>query len=195
MLIVSQNLTNYDIDLPKDVIYRINLAWINDLEILKKWRNNKVNRIHTREFRLLNMVNQKHWFNSIHKDNPPKFIMFGVTDKQKKLIGVCGLTYVDWKNRHCEISIIIFKKNWQKLKQAENTVMLLSDHAFGELNMHRLWVEIFDTIPENIEFFESMNFVKEGILRDKLWRDRKWHNAFIYSKLGNDKKYGKKKTC
>ena len=36
MLIVSQNLTNYDIDLPKDVIYRINLAWINDLEILKK---------------------------------------------------------------------------------------------------------------------------------------------------------------
>ena len=36
MLIVSQNLTNYDIVLPKDVIYRINLAWINDLEILKK---------------------------------------------------------------------------------------------------------------------------------------------------------------
>ena len=167
---------------------------LEDLEILKKWRNNKVNRIHTREFRLLNMVNQKHWFNSIHQDNPPKFIMFGVADKQKKLIGVCGLTYIDWKNRHCEISIIIFKKNWQKSKQAENTVMLLSDHAFGELNMHRLWVEIFDTIPENIEFFESMNFVKEGMLRDKLWRDRKWHSSFIYSKLVNDKKYGKKKT-
>ena len=166
---------------------------VDDLEILKKWRNNKVNRIHTREFRLLNMINQKHWFNSIHKDNPPKFIMFGVTDKQKKLIGVCGLTYVDWKNRHCEISIIIFKKNWQKLKHAKDTVLLLTDHAFGELNMHRLWVEIFDTSPENIEFFESMNFVKEGILRDKLWRDRKWHNAFIYSKLVNDKKYGKKK--
>ena len=60
--------------------------------------------------------------------------------------------------------------------------------------MHRLWVEIFDTIPENIEFFESMNFVKEGMLRDKLWRDRKWHNSFIYSKLVNDKKYAKKKT-
>ena len=167
---------------------------LEDLEMLKKWRNNKVNRIHTREFRLLNMVNQKHWFDSIHKDNPPKFIMFGVADKQKKLIGVCGLTYIDWKNRHCEISIIIFKKNWQKSKQAEDTVLLLTDHAFGELNMHRLWVEIFDTIPENIEFFESMNFVKEGMLRDKLWRDRKWHNSFIYSKLVNDKKYAKKKT-
>ena len=35
MLIVSQNLTNYDVELPKDTIYRINLAWINDLETLK----------------------------------------------------------------------------------------------------------------------------------------------------------------
>ena len=36
MLIVSQNMTNYDVDLPEDVIYRINLAWINDLETLKE---------------------------------------------------------------------------------------------------------------------------------------------------------------
>lgn len=36
MLIVSQNMTNYDVDLPEDVIYRINLAWINDLPTLKE---------------------------------------------------------------------------------------------------------------------------------------------------------------
>ena len=35
MLIVSQNLTNYDIKLPENVIYRINLAWIDNLETLK----------------------------------------------------------------------------------------------------------------------------------------------------------------
>ena len=36
MLIASQNITNYDINLPDDVIFRINLAWINDLESLQK---------------------------------------------------------------------------------------------------------------------------------------------------------------
>jgi len=36
MLLVSQNMNNYDIDLPEDVIYRINLAWINDLQTLKE---------------------------------------------------------------------------------------------------------------------------------------------------------------
>ena len=95
---------------------------IEDLEILKKWRNDSINRNHTREYRLLNMINQKEWFEMIHKDNPPKFLMFGVTDKRQKLIGVCGLTYIDWKNRHCEISIILYLKNWQKTKQGKEII-------------------------------------------------------------------------
>ena len=74
------------------------------------------------------------------------------------------------------------------LKEGKNTIALLTDYAFGELNLHRLWVEIFDTIPKNIKFFESVNFKKEGMLRDKLWRNGKWHNSFVYSKLTNDKK-------
>ena len=36
MLIVSQNLTNYEIDIPQDAIFRINLAWINNLKELEK---------------------------------------------------------------------------------------------------------------------------------------------------------------
>ena len=46
MLIASQNLTNYDVNLPDDVIFRINLAWINDLDtlknILEKHENHKI---------------------------------------------------------------------------------------------------------------------------------------------------------
>jgi len=162
-----------------------------DLPILKKWRNNKSTRIHTREFRLLNMINQKQWFQSIHKENPPKFIMFGINNKKNKLIGVCGLTYIDWKNRHAEISIILSQEKWQRTKEAKNTIDILTKYGFGELNLHRLWVEIFETAPENIKLFEKMNFVKEGKLREKLWRGNKWHNSFIYSKLLNSRTHGK----
>jgi len=35
MLIASQNITHYDVNLPTDTIFRINLAWINDLSLLK----------------------------------------------------------------------------------------------------------------------------------------------------------------
>lgn len=35
MIILSQNMTNLDIEIPKDAIFRINLAWINSLDELK----------------------------------------------------------------------------------------------------------------------------------------------------------------
>ena len=35
MLIVSQNITNYDISLPKNAIFRVNLAWANSVDELK----------------------------------------------------------------------------------------------------------------------------------------------------------------
>ena len=35
MIILSQNMTNLDMEIPKDAIFRINLAWINSLDELK----------------------------------------------------------------------------------------------------------------------------------------------------------------
>ena len=54
-----------------------------DLSILKEWRNTLHVRKSTREYKLLNMINQKNWFESIHQSNPPKEIMFGILDKKK----------------------------------------------------------------------------------------------------------------
>ena len=36
MLIISQNVTDYELDFPKDTILRINLAWCNSLDELEK---------------------------------------------------------------------------------------------------------------------------------------------------------------
>ena len=35
MILISQNVENYDLTLPKDVIFRINLAWCNSLKELE----------------------------------------------------------------------------------------------------------------------------------------------------------------
>lgn len=36
MIILSQNLTNFDFPIPPNSVYRINLAWVNDIEELEK---------------------------------------------------------------------------------------------------------------------------------------------------------------
>ena len=62
-------------------------------------------------------------------------------------------------------------------------------YGFEELNLHRLWVEIFEIAKENIKLFEQLKFVKEGILRDKVWRQGKWWNSIFYSKLSTEYKH------
>ena len=46
VIILSQNLTNFDFILPPDSIFRINLAWINSIKeldfLLKKHREHKI---------------------------------------------------------------------------------------------------------------------------------------------------------
>jgi RimJ/RimL family protein N-acetyltransferase len=111
--------------------------------------------------------------------------MFGII-KNKKLIGVTGLTYIDWKNRHAEISIYINKKNWQKTLDAKDTLFTIMKYGFGELNLHRLWVEIYETTTENIILFKKMKFVYEGTSRQKLWRNNKWWNSQFYSILSKE---------
>lgn len=155
---------------------------VEDLILLREWRNRKHVRKTTREYRLLNMIQQKNWFESIHLDNPPKHIMFGIL-KNEKLCGVTGLTYIDWKNKHAEISIYFSNEKWQTTKEARDVINLIMNYGFEELGLHRLWVEIFQISEENIKLFEQMHFVKEGVLRDKVWREGKWWNSIIYSKL------------
>ena len=158
-----------------------------DLKQLRDWRNSEHVRKTTREYKPLNMLNQKQWFESIHRENPPKHIMFGIEKKNsKKLVGVTGLTYIDWKNKHAEISIYFSSKNWQKTKEANDTINTIIGYGFEELNLHRLWVEIFEISKENIQLFEKLKFTKEGILREKLWRKGKWWNSILYSKLSTE---------
>ena len=77
----------------------------DDLPRLRDWRNSPAIRRRTREFRLLSLVDQERWFESLHNDRHT--IMFDVLDEKDTLIGVAGLTYIDWKNRRAEVSIYV----------------------------------------------------------------------------------------
>lgn len=158
----------------------------NDLDTLRNWRNKKHVRKTTREYKLLNMINQKKWFEFVSNQNPPRDIIFGIVNKKLKLIGFTALTYIDWKNRNSEISIYFSRENWQATKESRDALNLILEYGFKELNLHRLWVEIFSLAEENITLYEKMKFKKEGTFRDKVWRDGKWWDSFIYSKLSHE---------
>lgn len=159
----------------------------SDLPNLLSWRNMPSLRRYFREYRELNSTQQKDWFdNKVNGD--PDTRMFAIVDRfTAQLLGACGLCYIDWVNRSADFSIYIgHEQIYIDDILAPDAARTLMSYAYSELNMHRLWAEIYDFDEKKIKFFNSLNFKLDGKHRDTHWHLGSWHSSLFYSHLQTD---------
>ena len=156
-----------------------------NIPTIKEWRSMESAHKSTREYRLLNTVSQKNQFRDMHLARQFTRIMFGISNKNKKLLGIAGLTSIDWKNRNSEISLYMPKRRWQSSKEAEDAIRMLEEYGFEELNLHRLYAEIED-LKENASLFTKTEFINEGRMKQRIKKGGQWQDTLIYSKLAEE---------
>jgi RimJ/RimL family protein N-acetyltransferase len=157
----------------------------NDLQELRDWRNSPTIRAYTRESRPLNMRNQMVWFESLVRDESN--IMFVIEKKDdKKVLGCCGLTYINWKEGHGEISIYIGEQKWQEKGYASDALQILMKYGFTELRLHRIYAIIFAYNKASVTFFEKNGFVFEGKHREARFWKGTHHDELVYGILKHE---------
>lgn len=154
---------------------------ITDLPQLMIWRNQPEFRQYFREYRELNSSNQKNWFEK-HVLQDRNTEMFAIVDlKNSQLIGACGLCYIDWINRSADFSIYVGKDNlYIDDIYAIDAAKIMMKYAFEELNLHRLWSEIYDFDEKKKIMFKKLNFKLEGRHRQTHWTNGKWCDSLFY---------------
>lgn len=159
----------------------------NDLKNLRIWRNNQNYRKFFREFREISEKDQLDWFNEIVKKNDHT-IMFAIRNSKKKLIGCCGLVYINWKDKNADLSLYIGENNVyiDNKGYAIESVKLLLKYGFHELNLNRIWTEIYEFDQKKIKLYSQLGFKLDGKLRQNYWYDGRWWNSLIYSKLSKE---------
>ncbi|MCG1023249.1 GNAT family N-acetyltransferase [Sutcliffiella horikoshii] len=91
-------------------------------------------------------------------------------------IGVTSLINIDRKNRNAECIIDIGQKeSWGKGYGSEALTILL-EYAFKELNLHRVSLRVFSHNEKAIHLYTKLGFIKEGVSRDALYRNGRWHD-------------------
>jgi RimJ/RimL family protein N-acetyltransferase len=128
------------------------------------------------------MSNQTKWFESLSTDQDN--IMFAI--EVEEVIGCCGLTNINWKEGHGEVSIYIGEERWQKKGYATDTIHLLLDYGFKELRLHRIYGIIFEYNEASVKLFEKNGFVFEGRHREARFWDGKFHDELVYGILELD---------
>lgn len=157
----------------------------SDLEQLLAWRNNKEFRKHFREYRELNMQQQEEWFDK-KVNHDPNTIMFAIRDiRTNQLLGCCGLCYVNWIERHADLSLYIGYKD--KYIDNEGLAMeackLLFDYAFKEINLNKIWTEIFEFDEAKKKLFARLNMKIDGRLRENHFHNGQYWDSLIISIL------------
>lgn len=155
-----------------------------DLPQLLYWRNQPEYRRYFREYRELNMTNQEAWFERcVIQDNST--IMFAIVDVHTdELLGACGLCYIDWINRNADFSIYIGKDEvYIDDVYAIEAAQLMMKYGFEELNLHKLWAEIYSFDEKKKVMFDKLGFSLEGCHKETHWTEGQWCDSLFYGRV------------
>lgn len=160
-----------------------------DLTLFRDWRNFSDFRKHFREVRELSLPDQEKWFQHL-QDTKQINYMFTVVDlKTNKAIGAAGLLYINWIIRSADFSFYIGKDEMYIGTDgvAEEAAKLLIDYGFNNLNLNKIWMELYEFDTQKLDFFKTkFNFKEDGRLRQNCFENGKYWDSYIISLLSQD---------
>lgn len=158
----------------------------SDLTLLQKWRNSDNLRPFFREYRELPFELLDEWYTSILQDRT--FEMFCIIDlKIKKSVGVAGLTYIDFVNRHADLHFYIGDdESWIDRDYAHRIFPVLLEYGFNTMNLNKLWAEVYEIDLKKLDFFQAFGFQIDGCLREHYYFKGKYYTSNILSLLKKD---------
>ncbi len=93
------------------------------------------------------------------------------------LIGKCGFTKVNWKNRLAEMVILIGEKEAHGKGYGADAVRTLCRFGFAEMNLRKIKAVVFSFNQAALRCYEKCGFVREGVLKQEIYRDGAYHDV------------------
>ncbi|HEY7953347.1 MAG TPA: GNAT family protein [Solirubrobacteraceae bacterium] len=160
-----------------------------DLPQLLAWRNEPTLRRFFRERRELSMEDQTAWFErTIAGPGSATTRMFAIAQRRGgELVGACGLCYIDWVDATAELSLYIGRdRAYVDELLAPDAARLLIRHAFAELDLRRLWVEVYAYDTLKAELLRALGFALEGTLREHRFHAGARHDSLFFGLLRSE---------
>lgn len=124
------------------------------------------------------------FFNSI-SGKKEEFI-FGIFEKESnELIGSCGVFSVNWKNSTCFVGIAIGIE-WQNKGYGTDAMDTLISFIFNYIHINKIKLQVFSFNANAIRSYEKCHFIKEGTLRNEIFRFGNFHDVYLFGLLRED---------
>ena len=108
---------------------------------------------------------------------------------EEEPIGVISLMNISEANDSAELSVIVGHPEDRHHGYGAEAIGTLLDYAFGELDLNRVGLSVFEFNEDAISTYEKLGFREEGRLRQALKRDGAFHDAILMSVLRSEWEY------
>jgi len=158
-----------------------------DLPIINRWRadNQLVNLLGT-AFRYVGIEVDSKWFDSYLETRQNNIRLAICLTEQDKLLGGVYLLGIDWVNRSAEFAIQIGEQEEQGKGIGELATQMVVRHAFNDLNLYRLHLNVLATNSRAIKLYHKVGFIEEGLLRHAVYKNGVPHDLIIMALLKNE---------
>lgn len=143
-------------------------AWRNDMEVMQSTNP---------YLDMYDIDATKEFVNQVILGGPSSKSYIIVEKETEKPIGITSLINIDYKNRNAECIIDIGERAFWGKGYGTETMRLLLDYAFLEMNLHRVALRVFSFNEKAIKLYEKMGFRHEGKARQSLFRAGAWHDV------------------
>jgi RimJ/RimL family protein N-acetyltransferase len=157
----------------------------NDLPRFVEWLNDPEVRHGLAMHLPLSQVEEEGWFEKLlqrERDEQPLVIEVKDGDGWT-MIGNSGFFNLEWRNRNAELGILIGDKTRWNQGYGTEVMRLLLRHGFTTLNLHRIYLRVFESNPRAIRAYEKAGFVHEGRQRQAEFRDGRYWDVLFMSVL------------
>ena len=164
-------------------MYRLRELERKDLEIINRWRNDpEIVSCLGAPFRYINSEVDEKWFDG-YMSNRTNTVRCTITDETDRCLGLVSLTGIDYLNRCAELNIQIGEKQNHGKGMGTFAVKAMLEHAFLNLNLHRVELSVLEDNARAIHTYEKCGFQREGCKRAAVYKGGVYKNMLYYAVL------------
>jgi RimJ/RimL family protein N-acetyltransferase len=101
-------------------------------------------------------------------------------------VGNCSIFKVDLENRSAEIGIHIGEKEYWDQGFGTKAVQLLLNHGFNNINLHRIYLRVFESNQRAVRSYQKAGLILEGRMREAQYIDGSYVDVLLMSVLRHE---------
>lgn len=156
---------------------------MDDAAQVRAWRNAPHVAAHMYTDHEVGEAEHARWLDGVLAASDSRYWIVVVDDRPA---GLASLVRIDEANRRCEWGYYLGEPEARGSGAGMAALYLLAVHAFETLDLNRLSGAALAENEAACGLYESMGFVREGRLREAIWKSGRFMDVIVYALLARE---------